>query len=150
MASGFITLPNGEDWSSRWTRYDWVLETIMNQLSDVGKENELKKWIEYILPNEEKGDIESGYCFFKKTGNKEDFECVLRIIDTRFMKDEFQEIFWNTVKLLSYKLKPDPNIGFLMNDLFNHYEKSLNDKREAPTDNTLQEIFKLNEFTIAE
>jgi hypothetical protein len=51
MASGFITLPNGQDWSSRWSRYDWVLETIKNELSDNSNESQLKEWINYILPN---------------------------------------------------------------------------------------------------
>lgn len=88
MASGFITLPDGTNWSSRWSRYDWVLETVMNELSENGDEGVLKGWIKYILPNEDSGDIESGYCFYK---NGE--ESVLRIIDTRFMKDKYSKIF---------------------------------------------------------
>ncbi|MFC5873455.1 hypothetical protein SAMN05443633_101606 [Chryseobacterium arachidis] len=61
MASGFITLQNGQDWSSRWSGYDYVLETIMNRLSSEGDEGHLKQWLHYILPTE--NDAESGYCF---------------------------------------------------------------------------------------
>lgn len=150
MASGFITLPNGQDWSSRWTGYDWVLETIKNELSDNSNESQLKKWINYILPNEENGDIESGYCFYKKIGEKEeDFESILRIIDTRLMKEEFQNIFWNKVTELSSKLDKDSNIGFLINQLLECYKLSLNDEPEKPDNESLKEIFLLSDFKIA-
>lgn len=145
MASGFITLPDGSDWSSRWSGYDWVLETIMNELADTGDEAVLKAWIKYILPNEDNGDIESGYCFYKKSG-----ESVLRIIDTRFMKDKFAVIFWNTVSVLSQKLSNDPDIGYLINRLHQRYEESLkNDFKSPEEDEDFKEIFLLGGFEMA-
>jgi hypothetical protein len=152
MASGFITLPNGQDWSSRWSRYDCVLETIMNKLSNEGEEHQLKKWLQYILPNEDNGDIESGYCFYKKTGDKEEsFESILRIIDTRFMKIEYPQIFWNTVEELNLRLDKNSDIGFLINQLYESYKWSLTDETKEPKDDeTLKEIFLINGFEIAQ
>lgn len=95
MASGFITLPDGTDWSSRWTGYDLVLETIMQALPENNNEGILKNWLCYLLPDEENGDIEACYCFYKNGA-----ESILRIFDTRWMKPEFRELFWNTVQSL--------------------------------------------------
>lgn len=152
MASGFITLPDGNNWAVRWSGYDWVLETIMQELSVEGDEGILKRWIEYILPNEEKGDIESGYCFYKKVGeNEKDFESILRIIDTRLMKSKFQIIFWNMVKKASQQLSKETNIGVLMKQLNDSYELSLKEEAKEPEDNTeLKEIFLLNGFELVE
>ncbi len=112
MASGFIGLPDGSNWSSRWSRYDWVLETIMNELSDDGDEAVLKGWLKYIIPSESDEEyVESGYCFYK---NKD--ECILRIIDTRWMKDKYFNIFWNTVGDLSNAHPKDSDIGYLVNE----------------------------------
>ncbi len=145
MASGFITLPNGNDWSSRWTRYDWVLETIMNDLSSVGHEKILKDWIKYILPDESIGDTESGYCFYKANEGEEN---ILRIIDTRLMKDSFQFIFWNKVKELSQKLSKETDIGYLINQLNDCYENSLKEPLKEPEDTDLKEIFFVGGFEI--
>ncbi len=146
MASGFITLSNGQDWSARWSSYDWVLETVMNELRDSGLEKTLKDWICYILPNEEKGDVESGYCYHKATDGK---ESILRIIDTRLMKPEFVEIFWQTVKKLASKLQREEGIGFYINELYDIYISSLNEKIEEPNDDdTLKEIFFVGNFAI--
>jgi len=151
MASGFITLPDGKNWAVRWSGYDWVLETIMKELSVEGDEGVLKKWIEYILPNEDKGDIESGYCFYKKVGeNESDVESILRVIDTRLMKSKFQIIFWNTVKKVSQRLSIKTNIGVLMNQLNDSYKLSLKAVAKEPEDMGLKEIFFLNGFELAE
>jgi CTP:phosphocholine cytidylyltransferase-like protein len=39
-------------------------------------------------------DIESGWCFIRNS----DHETVVRDLDTRFMKEEYLQIFWNTLK----------------------------------------------------
>jgi hypothetical protein len=145
MASGFITLPNGNNWSSRWTRYDWVLETIMNELKSFGEEKTLKDWLQYILPDENNGDIESGYCFYKANESE---ESILRIIDTRLMKDNFQLLFWQKVKELSQKLSRETDIGFLINQLNDCYENSLKEPLTAPDDIGLKEIFFVSGFEI--
>ncbi|WP_262151213.1 hypothetical protein [Chryseobacterium foetidum] len=127
MASGFITLPDGNDWSARWSTYDFVLEAIMKKLASNGEEGYLKKWLEFILPNEENGDIECGYCFYKKIGsNDDDFVTILRIIDTNLMKQGYYEIFWNTVAELNQEIDPGAgDIGFLINELNNCFLISL-------------------------
>lgn len=143
MASGFITLPDGTEWSSRWSRYDWVLESVMNELSEKGDEGVLKGWIRYILPDENNGDIESGYCFHKNGG-----ESILRIIDTRLMKEEFSKIFWNKINNLSKKLPKDSDIGYLINGLNDCYKDSLKNTFESPKDMDLNEIFLLGGYNI--
>lgn len=127
MASGFITLPDGDNWSARWSRYDFVLETIMNKLEADGDQGYLKKWLDFILPNEKNGDIECSYCFYKKIGsNDEDFETVLRKINTNLMKESYFKIFWNTVAELNKELDAnDDGIGFLINQLNNCFLISL-------------------------
>ncbi len=143
MASGFITLPDGTDWSSRWTGYDAVLEIIMLELKNDGDEGILKEWIKYILPNENNGDIESGYCFYKKGS-----ENILRIIDTRLMKPNFQKIFWDKVKSLTQKLDAEQSIGFLINQLNNCYESSIRNSYMEPDNLDLKEIFFVSDFKI--
>lgn len=149
MASGFITLPNGKDWSARWSGYDLVLKTIMSVLSEEGIEGHLRKWLTYILPNENNGDVESGYCFYKKVGdNKDDFESILRIIDTRLMKKEFQTIFWNSVEKAHLQLNIESYESFLMTQLYHSYINSLQESEVPPNDLDLKEIFLLNGFEI--
>jgi hypothetical protein len=55
----------------------------------------------------------------------------------------------NKVKELSSKLDKDSNIGFLINQLFECYELSLNDEPEKPDNESLKEIFLLSDFKIA-
>lgn len=125
MASGFITLSNGKTWSPRWTGYDIVLKTIMNNLTDNGKEFELKKWIASVLPNIENGDVECGYCFIRNS----DGENILREIDSRFIKNEYLDIFWNTIKKIVVEQEKSGNDSFfLFFDLFNQYKDSLLNK----------------------
>jgi hypothetical protein len=125
MASGFITLRNGKTWSPRWTGYDIVLKTIMNNLTDNEKEFELKKWIESILPNIENGDEECGYCFIRNS----DGENVLREIDTRFIKNDYLVIFWNTLeKIVDEQKKSENDFSFLFFDLFKEYKACLLEK----------------------
>ncbi|MCL9805478.1 hypothetical protein NAT51_08090 [Flavobacterium amniphilum] len=122
MASGFITLPNGIKWSSRWTHYDYILETIMNQLNDTGDEGHMKKWFKFILPNEEEGDIECCWGFHKK---EFDYELIVRIIDTRKMNPKFYDLFWSTIETLNQTLNPnDEGIGFLINDLYTDFKQN--------------------------
>lgn len=151
MASGFITLPNGQDWDTRWTGYDYVLETIMNRLSPEGDEGYLKRWLHYILPTE--NDVESGYCFFKCiTPDPKDAECILRIIDTRLMKENYREIFWEAVKRLNDELNHNDNPGYLINELFSMYRYSLSQDYVVPEDDdqTLTEIFQVGGFEICQ
>ena len=146
MASGFITLPDGNDWSSRWTRYDYVLETIMQKLNSNDEEGNLKKWLEFILPNEVNGDIESGYCFYKKTKmDKEKSVSILRIIDTRLMKEKYRKIFWNAVENLSAELETEnTDIAFLINQLWNCYKASLLNSKVEPNLQEIEENLKLD------
>ena len=126
MASGFITLRDGSDWGNRWSGYDLVLETIMRSLPDKGHKGYLKRWLQYILPNEENGDIESGYCFYKKTGTGEDeYDTILRIIDTRLMRPVFRRIFWQSVEKLNHELDHTIVAGYLIHSLFLQYQESI-------------------------
>jgi hypothetical protein len=150
MASGFITLPNGQDWSRRWTGYDLVLETIMNALSEEGDAGILKKWLQFILPNEEEGDIESGWGYIKKMGEGEnDFECLARILDTRWMKPHFKQLFWEKVAEINLQLDIETPAGYLINDLHESYQYSLKDDAKAPTNKSNRFIFTINGFDIA-
>lgn len=149
MASGFITLQNGQDWNCRWSGYDYVLETIMNRLSTEADEGNLKEWLHYILPTE--NDVESGYCFFKRiTPDPKDSECILRIIDTRFMKENYKKIFWDTVEKLNNELDINESPGYLINELFLMYQYSLDKTYVEPEDKDedLIEIFQLGGFDI--
>ncbi|MBA9079890.1 hypothetical protein [Rufibacter quisquiliarum] len=130
MASGFIKFRNGESWYARWSRYDWVLERIMLELCEDGKEGELKAWIESLLPDEDRGDIECGWSFIKATPES---EMVTRILDTRLMKEEYQQIFWEGARRAMEK-EPDKEdgIGFLINQLYKMYEESLNEEYVPP------------------
>lgn len=151
MASGFITLPDGKNWSARWSYYDWVLETIMKRLKSDHDEGYLKKWLEFILPNEENGDIESGYCFYKKIGDIDDFESILRVIDTRLMKQGYYNIFWKTVETLNHELdSEDKDIGFLINQLYTLYQNSLSNTNiePIPDDDDDDNIFNVGGFKI--
>jgi hypothetical protein len=150
MASGFITLPNGENWSMRWTGYDFVLETIMDALSEEGEAGILKKWLQFILPNEEEGDIESGWGYFKKMSeSKDDFECIGRCLDTRWMKPHFQQIFWDKVAEINAQIDRESNIGYFINSLYEEYQASLEELAKEPEDEDDRFIFTLNGFEIA-
>jgi hypothetical protein len=149
MASGFITLQNGQDWSARWSGYDYVLETIMNSLGTEGDEGNLKQWLHYILPTE--NDVESGYCFFKRiTPDPKDSECVLRIIDSRLMKENYKKIFWDTVEKLNNEFNINESPDYLINELFLTYQYSLDQTYVEPEDKDedLIEIFQLGGFDI--
>ena len=153
MASGFITLANGKNWSARWLRYDCVLETIMNRLGCAGEEGDLKLWLQYILPNEDKGDVESGYCFYKKmeTGAA-DFETVVRCINTNLMRDCYYSIFWNVVAKLDEELDSnDAGVGFLIHQLYASFLDSLVVDNECvlpEIDSSDYDIFTIGSFTI--
>lgn len=101
MASGFIELPDGNTWSCRYTGYDLLLEDIAAELSTEGEEGELKNWLNYLQPNEEAGDVESGYCFYKHNSP----DTVLRILDLRRMKDNYAQLFWKAAQLAEAKYK---------------------------------------------
>ena len=154
MASGFITLTNGKNWSARWSRYDFVLETIMNRLRCAGVEGDLKLWLQYILPNEDKGDVESGYCFYKKmeTGAA-DFETVVRCINTNLMRDCYYRIFWNVVAKLDEELDSnDDGVGFLIHQLYASFLDSLvvgNLCVLPEIDSSDYDIFTIGSFTIS-
>ena len=128
MASGFITLRNGKTWSPRWTGYDLVLKTIMAYLTDNGNESGLKEWIKSVLPNIENGDVECGYCFIRNS----DGENILREIDTRFIKTEYLETFWKTLKkIVAEQKKSENDSSFLFYELFDKYKTSMiNDSAE--------------------
>lgn len=143
MASGFITLPDGTDWSSRSTGYDLVLEQIMHELSNSDDEGILKNWIQYILPDEENGDIDSGYCFYKNGT-----ESILRILDTRLMHTTFQQLFWNTVQSLSAKLTDETPEGFLVRQLDRCYTNSLSNPYKEPEDPDLNDLLSVGGFKI--
>lgn len=148
MASGFITLPDGTDWHSRWTGYDLVLETIAGKLNNDGDEGHVKKWLSFILPNEDEGDIESCYCFYKKTGDEH--ESVLRILDTRLMKDKYREIFWSCVAMLKDELNAEAvGAGYLIHSLHNEYIESLkNEYKSPPLSDDDKDIFLIGGFEI--
>lgn len=148
MASGFIALRNGKDWSSRWSGYDWVLETIMNELPTNGDSQELRAWIKYILPSEEAGDVESGFAFWKASG---DNESILRIIDVRLMKEKYRDLFWQAVKSLHGRIEElNERLQPQIVDLYQMYEQSLVDEAQAPDrdDDTLNDIFFVGGFNI--
>jgi hypothetical protein len=130
MASGFITLRNGLDWSHRWSGYDLVIEMIMDELSANGDEGKLKVWLKTLTPTEE--DIESGWCFIRNS----DHEMVARNLDTRFMKEEYLQIFWNALKRVRDKtigeIEGGHVGGFLINQLYRCYESSLKDAYVNP------------------
>ena len=97
----------------------------MNNLTDNEKELELKKWIESVLPNIENGDEECGYCFIRNS----DGENVLREIDTRFIKNDYLVIFWNTLeKIVAEQKKSENDSSFLFFDLFKEYKACLLEK----------------------
>jgi hypothetical protein len=153
MASGFITLPDVENWSARWSRYDFVLKAIMKKLTSDGEQGYLKKWLEFILPDEDNGDIECGYCFYKKIGsNDDDFETVLRKINTNLMKESYFKIFWNTVAELNQELDANADdIGFLINQLYNCFLISLSSSEKhifPEKDDVEYGILNIGEFKI--
>ncbi|SDJ57027.1 hypothetical protein [Chryseobacterium jejuense] len=134
MASGFITLPNGKNWSARWSRYDLTLKIIMNRLNENGDEGYLKKWLHFILPTED--DIESGYCFFRVfSEDPYDSDSIVRFIDTRYLHPKYYEIFWQTVENLNNELDIETSIGFLMNDLYECFQHN-----QLPTGESIPEI----------
>ncbi len=122
MASGFVVLTDEIQWRVRWSMYDYVLGKVMVELSDSEEELPLKAWLNYILPNEKNGDIESGYCFYKNGS-----ETILRILDMRLMKDEFAKIFWEKVSLLASQLSDKSDMGSVFQDLMECYENSLSE-----------------------
>lgn len=109
--------------------------------------------MQFILPDEEKGDIESGYCFYKKIGNDEnDFESILRIINTNLMQELYFNIFWSTVHELNQELDSDDDgIGFLINQLNNSFLHSLSSNKVyhfPEKDDVEYDILNVGEFQI--
>lgn len=97
MAKGFITLENGEDFYTRWTGYDMILQIVIIELANIHGGEELAKWLQTRIPseNEEKGDA----VFFNK---KE--EMIQRILDLRGLTKRNRSLFWAAVKLGKSKL----------------------------------------------
>lgn len=54
MASGFIILKDGRCLARRWTTYDYIIELIIEDLSnDRNKEaKEFKEWLQTLIPGE--------------------------------------------------------------------------------------------------
>ncbi|MFK7971819.1 MAG: hypothetical protein AB8F95_15745 [Bacteroidia bacterium] len=146
MASGFITLQNGEDWSCRWSGYDRVLEAIMKALPTDHEAMVLRDWMAYILPNEEAGDIESGFAFIKATEGQ---ESILRTIDTRCMKEQYRALFWSAVTALQPKLHEfDQYLQLAIKSLFEMYSQSLQEDYQEAEDNISHDIFFVGDFKI--
>lgn len=148
MASGFITLPDGTDWHARWTGYDLVLQTIADRLDKEGDEGYLKSWLNFIIPDEAAGDVENGYCFFKKIDDEH--ECIIRQIDTRLLKEHYKEIFWRAVYQLSQELNSEsPGAGYLIHTLQQEYQESLSLAGKAPEfDPAIDDIYSIGGFNI--
>ncbi|MBI1837009.1 MAG: hypothetical protein HYR91_07060 [Flavobacteriia bacterium] len=56
---------------------------------------------------------------------------MLREIDLRYLKDEYQKIFWETLSKIIQNLKGDES-DFLFYDLFDLYQKSENEEEKEP------------------
>ena len=97
MAKGFITLENGEDFVTRWTGYDMILEIVTKELRNLG-DNEFADWLRTRFPNEneEKGDDE--FCNSKN-------EMIQRIIDLRGLTKTNREKFWQALSIGAKNLR---------------------------------------------
>lgn len=115
----------------------------MQALPENNNEGILKNWLCYLLPDEENGDIEACYCFYKNGA-----ESILRIFDTRWMKPEFRELFWNTVQSLDQKLSDDDAAGYLIKQLYRCYTASLLNDYKQPEDENFKELFFVGDFKI--
>ena len=145
MASGFIEHYDGNMWSCRYTGFDLLLEQVAAELGNDGEEGELKRWLLYLQPNEEAGDVESGYCFHKANG-----ETVLRIIDFRRMKDNYAQLFWLGIQRLQAKIG-GTEAGFDVDRLAAIYRTALSNPPaplEDEEDDIGNEIYFLGGFSI--
>lgn len=91
MANGFITLENGEDFVTRWTGYDMILEIVTKELRNIG-DNDFADWVRtrFLNENEEKGDA-----VFWNSEN----EMIERIIDLRGLTKTNREKFWQALSI---------------------------------------------------
>ncbi len=53
MANGFITLEYGEDFYTRWTGYEMILEIVIRELSGMEDGKEFADWLKTMLPRYE-------------------------------------------------------------------------------------------------
>ena len=90
MANGFITLENGQDFVTRWTGYDLILEIAVVELSNHGY-IELASWLKTRLPDgEDKGDA----VFWNSAG-----EMIERSLDLRALTRENRALFWKALTI---------------------------------------------------
>lgn len=90
MAKGFITLENGEDFETRWTGYDRIIEIVIKELKDDAQGLPLAEWLATRIPQlgEHKGDA----VFHNRRG-----EMIERIMDLREFSVNHRELFWVAV-----------------------------------------------------
>ena len=127
MAKGFITLENGEDFYSRWTGYDAIIQIAINELANFPDGKELSSWLRTIVPREgeEKGDA----VFFNRNG-----EMIQRILDLRGLTADNRAMFWRAIRSGATKLNKlgkkysDLNPD-LINELIDMHEKVFQDVR---------------------
>jgi hypothetical protein len=89
MASGFIILKDGRCLVRRWTTYDYIIELVIENLRNEGKDKPLKEWLRTLIPEED--DEYNGYGGFIKKSTGEE---VQRWLDLREMTKENQALFW--------------------------------------------------------
>ena len=91
MAKGFIILENGQDFFTRWTGYDLIIEIVIDQIQKNDWDPHFCEWLKTRIPSEheEKGDA----VFY----NSND-EMIQRILDLRGLTKNNRALFWKTVE----------------------------------------------------
>lgn len=130
MAKGFITLENGEDFFTRWTGYDMIIEIIIKELKAMNPHCELANWLKTRIPAE--GEHRGDAVFHNTKG-----EMIQRIIDLRGLTKTNRNLFWKALERGNQKIdRVDENYSNLKPErLHEFYEQH----QRTPADFEIEE-----------
>ncbi|MFT5914514.1 MAG: hypothetical protein ACI81T_001003 [Bacteroidia bacterium] len=97
MANGFITLKNGDDFFTRWTEYDMIIEIAISELNEMKNGGNLASFLKTRIPKNKDGN--GGDSFLNDEG---DF--VQRTLDPRELEKSEQLLFWKSLQIGKNKL----------------------------------------------
>jgi hypothetical protein len=92
MASGFIILTDGRCFARQADVYDYIIQLVIEELSDNENAKEFKQWLETLISSKE--DIDMGWGSIKHdTG-----ENIMRWLDLRELTETNQKLFWTSLQ----------------------------------------------------
>ncbi len=105
MASGFIIFKDGRCFARRWTVYEEILKSAIEELNQITGGTELAQWLSMQIPNpNEEAAADAGWGFYDERQEK----WVNRSLDIRSLSQNSQSLFWQAIERTKEKLENEP------------------------------------------